>query len=241
MSSIDAPHQHALVVSTTMKTIDDRLIELRLFDLDRLEVGQIESLESEQEEASRFQFAHDSSRYLVRRSILRSLLGELHEIVPANIRIQRPKGGRPTLEGLPGFHFNTSRSGSWFIVASSGEVVPGVDMEANRSLGNIASLIRRISTPGEQQLIADVDSFTSEWFLRIWTRKEAVLKALGLGLALDPSRVGVPVENQLLTSWFQGDLGSRTDLPSVDLADPEGLPDDLRCSVAVLRGDDRIS
>ena len=234
MSSIDAPHQHALVVSTTMKTADDRLIELRLFDLDRIEVGEIESLESERESASRFQFAHDSSRYLVRRSILRSLLGELHEIAPRDIRILRPREGRPTLEGLPGFHFNASRSGSWFIVASSREVVPGVDIEVNRSLSNIASLIRRISTPGEQQQITEVDSVTSEWFLRIWTRKEAAVKALGLGLALDPSQVGVPVENQLLTTWWPCDLGSRQDLPKIDLADPDGMPIDLRCAVAVL-------
>lgn len=85
--------------------------------------------------------------------------------------------GRPWLEGVS---FSVSHSGSLGLIAIAEGVRPvGVDVERIRSDTDFRALAARFLHPDEAAAIGD----DRDAFFRCWTRKEAVVKALGLGLA----------------------------------------------------------
>lgn len=85
--------------------------------------------------------------------------------------------GKPALTEYPHIHFNLSHCRTAVICAVSDHPV-GVDIEAlGRRIS--PSLVRYTMNPEEQQLIA---SSPDTAFLRLWTRKEALVKLRGTGL-----------------------------------------------------------
>lgn len=90
--------------------------------------------------------------------------------------------GKPMAEAYP--PFSLSHSGDWALLAV-GEAELGADIEAiqPRRIG----ALRRLSTP-EEAAWAGEDP--ERWF-QLWTWKEAVMKATGLGLALSPQSLCV--------------------------------------------------
>ena len=233
MSQRVAPHHTSLVVSSTVETRDGRPIQLHYFDLDRVSASEIESLTCEIEKAARFHFTRDADYFLIRRAVLRSLVAELNDLKPADVQLVSEGGERPWIPELPDFEFNTSRSGSRFIVATSHEVIPGVDVESERGIPDLVSLMNRICSPKERAEIEADDPISAEWFLHLWTRKESVLKALGLGLKLDPARVSVPTQNAPLNDWSPTSTCSSSSLQEVEIINPSNLPNGIICSLAV--------
>ena len=85
--------------------------------------------------------------------------------------------GRPW---SPGVSFSVSHSGSLGLIAiAEGEQRIGVDVEQFRGRRDVRALADRFFHPDEAAAIGDDRAA----FFRCWTRKEAVVKALGLGLA----------------------------------------------------------
>ncbi len=92
--------------------------------------------------------------------------------------------GKPFLPG--GISFNLSHSGALAVLATAESDV-GVDVEPlSRPFGE--ATVRRVLLPEERQWL---EARPREDFLRLWTRKEAVLKCRGCGLALRPSAFSV--------------------------------------------------
>ena len=233
MSQRDAPHHSALVVSSTIKTTDGRPIQLYCFDLDRLQVSDIDSLACEKEQAGRFHFARDGERFLVRRAVFRSLVAELNELEVTDVQLVTENGERPWIRGLSDFEFNASHSGSSYMVATSVEAIPGIDVELEREIPDLDSVVKRICTPEECDQIGSADRFSSKWFLELWTRKEAVMKGLGLGLKLDPDRITIPVQKGALEAWSPVGIDGSGEFPSIEVITPTDLPDETICSLAV--------
>lgn len=85
--------------------------------------------------------------------------------------------GKPYLENYPHIHFSLSHSGSWAVCAV-GDAPLGVDVEQPRCTMEIA---KRFFRPDELPETEDKDHL-----LRLWTAKEAFLKAIGTGLTVSP-------------------------------------------------------
>ena len=85
--------------------------------------------------------------------------------------------GKPYLENYPHIHFSLSHSGSWAVCAV-GDAPLGVDVEQPRCTMEIA---KRFFRPDELPETEDKDHL-----LRLWTAKEAFVKALGRGLTVSP-------------------------------------------------------
>lgn len=134
-------------------------------------------------------------RYVAGRAALRRLLGERLETPPAELRFDYGPRGKPSLEGAE-VGFNLSHSGDLALIAISDGGLVGVDLEQLRPRPRLDLLSRRVLTDDERELLdrADAAGEGLRWFLRCWTAKEAVAKALGLGLALAPSRISVVPE-----------------------------------------------
>ncbi|MDE0242736.1 MAG: 4'-phosphopantetheinyl transferase superfamily protein [bacterium] len=91
-----------------------------------------------------------------------------------------------------GISFNVSHSGGHGLIAIGGDDV-GVDVEERSLHRDFEGLASRVYGPRERQRLARVSGTARiHLFYRLWTMKEALLKAIGTGLSLSPSRFEVP-------------------------------------------------
>lgn len=127
--------------------------------------------------AARLRREEDRRRALAGTWLLRHALG-LESEAPLRYGPQ----GKPGAEGFP--PFSLSHSGDWAMLAL-GEAELGADLEAvaPRRLG----ALRRLCTPEEAAWAGE----SPARFFQLWTWKEAVMKATGLGLALSPRKLCV--------------------------------------------------
>src|SRR5690606_24716552 len=104
--------------------------------------------------------------------------------------VQLPEGKLVLDEvGSDTCHFNVSHSGGVALLGVADRPV-GVDIET-RMHGNSLEMARQFFCQQEQQRVADANC-ADEAFLAIWTAKEAVVKAIGLGLRIDTRSFCVP-------------------------------------------------
>jgi len=131
-------------------------------------------------DADRLAFPRDRQRLLAGRAAVRLALAAALGARGEEVTPGREATGRPRLAGGP--HFSFSRSGSTGLVAVGGPRPIGVDLERLRPLPEAAALAAR-HLPAAEQARWREEGGGAEPFLRAWTRHEARLKALGLGLA----------------------------------------------------------
>ncbi|HJT34996.1 MAG TPA: 4'-phosphopantetheinyl transferase superfamily protein [Pirellulales bacterium] len=133
--------------------------------------------------AARYHFPVHRRRSVVRRAALRTILAEYAGAGPAELRFVYGPQGKPALaETTAAVHFNVSHSGELALVAV-GQQPLGVDLEQWREVADADLVARRFFTPNEvaaQRAAPD----GNQLFLRHWTRKEAVIKAVGRGLSM---------------------------------------------------------
>jgi 4'-phosphopantetheinyl transferase len=143
----------------------------------------------EQDRASRYRFERDRRRFIVARARLRQLLAERLGSAPESIHLAYGVNGKPALAGRfasSGWHFNVSRREELALYAFSRGAEVGVDVEAVHPLSAADELAARAFSPEEERsyLTAAADQ-RSLAFFRCWTRKEALAKGLGVGLAVE--------------------------------------------------------
>jgi 4'-phosphopantetheinyl transferase len=116
--------------------------------------------------------------------LLRELLAEAANCAPTALDFARNEQGKPFLQNAA-IHFNISHSQAACALAwSPNPVHLGVDIEDIGRQRRAELLAERSFSPGEIQSWQNADSSSQQW-LRIWTRKEAILKATGLGIRMD--------------------------------------------------------
>lgn len=134
--------------------------------------------EDERERAAKFRKLEDRIRFVVTRAALRRLLGERLRRSPSALCFQAGPYGKPLLRDGVGLEFNVSHSGGFALIALSRTGAVGVDIERRDDAANVASLATLTLSPSER---AAGDVGVDAFFER-WVAKEAVLKALGLGI-----------------------------------------------------------
>lgn len=126
-------------------------------------------------------------RFVVSRGLLRQVLAAQSGVAPNEFVLAVGAHGKPVVADAvaPVLHFNLSHAGGWWLLATTDGPV-GVDLEMADRVVDAARLADRVLTPGERaalRLAGDDDAATRAVFLDCWTRKEALLKALGTGFA----------------------------------------------------------
>ena len=126
--------------------------------------------------------------FLLGRYLLRQRLADRLFEAPEQIAIHIDARGKPRLE-QHGWHFNISHSGDTLALAIGNQNSLGVDIEGRQlSTVQINRLARRYLSEQEQQWLS-LSQTASADFTRLWTVKEAVLKAHGGGIANNLQRV----------------------------------------------------
>ncbi len=180
--------------------------EAKLFviklDVSTTDYAACESLLNAEElsRANRFVHADVRRRFVVCRGHLRRVLGEMSNVEPAQVGFHYERWGKPQLSTRQAtvplgrnLHFNVSHSGEWALIAVAHTPV-GVDVEVFNeriSYRAIASQIlsQREQIEWERLSGADRESAT----LQLWVCKEALLKAMGLGIAEGLKQVTFPL------------------------------------------------
>lgn len=146
----------------------------------------------EQARAQRFVRAEDRRSFTAAHGALRLLLGAMLDAAPQSFAFAANLYGKPRLAPERGVEFNMSHSGGIVLLGFARRVPIGVDVEAIRPMSERAAIVRRYFHPGEAADFARVPPGEAEGaFFRCWSRKEAVVKALGLGMSLDLHRYRV--------------------------------------------------
>jgi 4'-phosphopantetheinyl transferase len=97
-----------------------------------------------------------------------------------DVRLATAPGGKPFVPGGAPVEFNLSHTRNAVAVALSDKPV-GVDTEKIKTVET--NVVRRVSTDNELKWITSAGADTMRRFFEVWTRKEAILKRQGTGLA----------------------------------------------------------
>lgn len=183
-----------------------------LFDLD-LPPDDLEGCEAlldatERARAAMFRHRRDRDRFVARRGLMRvHLAGELG--VPAYaLCIAEDDHGKPFLPDEPGLAFNVSHSNGVALLATLRGGAIGCDIEWRNPELACPRVAERLFAADEVAALAALPA--GQWiagFYNCWTRKEAFVKALGLGLSYPLDAFSVSVESGASAAFRRGAPG----------------------------------
>lgn len=177
--------------------------------------------EDERSRASHIRSTLIRHRFVASHVALREILGHYLKREPEKVRFTRGKHGRPLLADYEStLDFSLSHTTGQALIGVTRDRRVGVDIERIWPGLPAVSLARRYLCPGEARLVEEAGGrLAAEKFVLLWVRKEAYLKALGLGLgklgsAPDFSRsLSLDVADYKLPNLY----GDRVDWKLVDL------------------------
>ncbi|MBC8100754.1 MAG: 4'-phosphopantetheinyl transferase superfamily protein [Armatimonadetes bacterium] len=123
------------------------------------------------------------ARFVAGRVFLRSVLAAHIGSTPGDLRFVYAADGKPSLENAV-LHFNLAHSDHHAVLALAAYPV-GVDVERIREPGTLWAMTPTVFTPSEQTELSAISEERKIFaFFRLWTCKEALMKALGGGFKL---------------------------------------------------------
>ncbi|QWT21691.1 4'-phosphopantetheinyl transferase superfamily protein [Bacillus sp. NP157] len=153
---------------------------------------------TERARAARFRFRDDRDAYAMAHAVWRVALGQCLAVAPEEVPLAATTTGQPR---LPGSALSTSlsHSGSMIAISVCTAATVGIDIERMPAKIDLESLAPVFCT---RQEIEDMTAFDGEVrhrrLMELWTRKEALLKAFGVGLRTDPASTPAPAFELLL-------------------------------------------
>lgn len=182
-------------------------------DLPNLRVEELARILSADElaRANKFHFDEHRKRFIVRRGILRTLLGSYLDIEPNQLQFDYNSRGKPALKKSGGgdrLRFNLSDSQGMALYAVTRDRDLGVDLEHIRPMKDAEQLVKRFFSDREYAEFSQLDRERQEvTFFTCWTRKEAYIKAIGEGLSLplDRFEISISPEEPAKLLSIQGD------------------------------------
>ncbi|WP_207001544.1 4'-phosphopantetheinyl transferase family protein [Trinickia mobilis] len=191
MSTTSSTHRAFIVSQIATPRVLAAGVELRCVTIDMnasLDSPNFSTLsDDERARATRFVHREDALRHAAARAALREALGERIGVPAGMLRLEQDAYGRPRLE--PGgtsrmLDFNISHAGSHALIAIAAGRRVGIDIEACDPRLDWQSLAKMVFSKRDDTHVRSLpNALRHEGFYRVWTAKEALLKAVGTGLA----------------------------------------------------------
>jgi 4'-phosphopantetheinyl transferase len=136
------------------------------------------------------------TQHAVGRAIIRLIGAEATGFDPQRLVVTVSEAGKPYLADVPELHVSVAHTGDVVVVADCRSAPVGVDIEpALTTIREPRRLAQRLFAEAEVAALRDVpDADLADWFSSVWTIKEAVGKALGVGMI--PALSGTIVEGR---------------------------------------------
>ena len=137
-----------------------------------------------------------------RRDLERSLIAVKQELADltgksaSQVDVTHDSKGAPALSSSPGMHISISRTAGWSAVAVSRQNALGIDIEHMRPV-DWTSMQNMVCTSEETAFLSRLGADALPAFYRLWTAKEAVMKAVGEGFRMGARSLSLP--NAFLT------------------------------------------
>jgi len=155
---------------------------------------------TEHDRLHRFRVERPRRDFALCRAALRASLCQRLGCANDRLSFEYHNHGKPfaLVDGRPApLGFNVSHSAPHGLIALTPAGSPGrrigVDAEVRRPDRNFDGIAQRVYGPGERAALAAARGEDRvRLFYRLWTLKEAIIKALGTGFSLSPSRFEVP-------------------------------------------------
>lgn len=151
--------------------------------------------EDELSRMHRFHFERHRRRYAVGRATLRCLLAKYYGVAPASLKFCEGPAGKPVLSGAwaaSEIQFNVAHCEDLALFGITRGALIGVDVEQIREIPEADHLVRQFFCPEEANVFSRLPPVQRpQAFFNLWTRKEALLKATGEGVAHSLNRVEV--------------------------------------------------
>ncbi len=136
----------------------------------------------ELERANKLKFPHDQEQFVLRHYLLRIILSKYCECHPNEIRFRYDSYEKPYID-LPVFNeinFNMSSSADLIIIGLCRKTDIGIDVEKVHHIQDMEQIVRENFSHKELKYFNSEPDKTAAFF-KIWTRKEAFIKAVGKG------------------------------------------------------------
>jgi 4'-phosphopantetheinyl transferase len=156
--------------------------------LDEAAIAAAASMLSDEERAQyrRFRFAHDARDYAAAHALLRVTLSRYGDRAPERWRFDKTANGKPFLvdQGTVPASFSLSHATGMVACAVTANGDVGVDVECVDRHVEVADIAARFFAPAEAAHLGQLGTAAQrDRFFDLWTLKEALVKALGTGMA----------------------------------------------------------
>ena len=122
----------------------------------------------------------DRNRYMLGKIYVRKILANYLKTEPQNLGFKYSDRQKPILENHPMTNFNISHSGDYIIIGLANKWSVGVDIELMDPHIDLYNLIIECMSTTEVSVILNSE-MPRQTFYKYWTRKEALLKGIGIG------------------------------------------------------------
>ena len=166
--------------------------------------------------ANRFRVEADRTRFIVARGVLRSILGHYLGIQASNVQFRYGAHGKPYLHQSlkqARLQFNVAHSHRLAVYAFARTREMGIDLEFARPMPHLPQTAACFMSAGELALWSELpEGQQQEAFYLCWTRKEAYIKATGMGVQqplkqLDVSLLPGEPARLLNVEGYPGEIG----------------------------------
>ncbi|WP_379935326.1 4'-phosphopantetheinyl transferase family protein [Maribacter chungangensis] len=178
-ATIDTPTEE--VTGTFTNTSKIRLFQVKLADyIDFFNYLQNHLNEAELKRSQKYHFKKDEHRFVICRALLKISLAAHVGLSVDEITIAAGQNKKPYLPSHPKVFFNVSHTNKYALIAISDALV-GVDVEKIDREYDYSEVVPTVFNDTDSHKIAfAVDKPYT--FFKLWTRKEAVVKATGKGI-----------------------------------------------------------
>ena len=131
-----------------------------------------------------FHFSRDSRNFAMARGFLRNVLGTYCNKAPHTLQFTYGQCGKPGLTHDSPISFNLSHSGEDIVIGITHKTDDlGIDIESFREIDDLENLLNAFHSDEKAFITKQPKTLQPEEFFRLWTCKEAVIKATGEGLS----------------------------------------------------------
>ncbi|MEL1263984.1 4'-phosphopantetheinyl transferase family protein [Pseudoxanthomonas putridarboris] len=160
---------------------------------------------AERERVARKRRPQDREQLILAYALHRLFLAAIWRIAPQEVPLGRDAEGRPRL-GDRGGRTSLSHAAGAAAFAFCSEGVVGIDVESRERIGAMAEIAGQVAHPDELARLA-MPPARDEHLLALWVRKEAFLKAVGVGLVCEMNGFhaaeGAVLETRLAESEYR--------------------------------------
>lgn len=171
------------------------LLDIRRFPHELADQAQIIMSADERERAQKF--IRGKEEYIASRWLLRRVLAKYLQQTPETLVFSRGTKGKPYIANQS-LQFNLSHSGHWALLGLAQGMELGVDIEPVRDTRDLLGIANNYYHPDELiQLRQREGEDQIHFFYQLWTLKEALLKAMGVGISAGLENLNFTVGNEI--------------------------------------------